>query len=175
MLPRTWRRLTAGILSAGVVLGGVACADESIASRTLAPIERAAAAKSANRTHTEFTGSQSEDIYFSCLDEVVHYEVTFEATVDVTTSATGVQSITFRGILSPGSFVLRANGVRYDVFAHAHSENHEIIGPVHIIEGAIPQIFRSADKEVLVSNFQYQLVLDAGGNVITTKFTGACP
>jgi len=39
--------------------------------------------------------------------------------------------IAFRGILQPGSFVMRANGVRYDVFAHAQSENHEIIGPVH--------------------------------------------
>jgi len=168
-------RLQTSVLVAGILVGLAGCTDGATATGALAPTERAAPAKTATRTHTEFSGSQSDDIYFSCVDEVVHYEVTYNATVDVTTSATGIQSIAFRGILQPGSFVMRANSVRYDVFAHAQSENHEIIGPVHVIEGAIPQLFRSADRDVLVSNFHYQLVFDRNGDPVTVQFTGACP
>jgi hypothetical protein len=171
---QTKGRFVRSVLVAGIVVGLAGCADETTATGALAPTERAAATK-ASRTHTEFVGSQSDDIYFSCVDEVVHYEVTYNATVDVTTSATGIRSIAFRGILQPGSFVMRANGVRYDVFAHAHSENHEIVGPVHVMEGAIPQLFRSADGDVLVSNFHYQLVFDHDGEPVTIQFTGACP
>lgn len=163
-------------LVAVFLVGASACSEGPAALTGLQPPQSSlAAVQGATRTHTEFSGSDNLEIYFSCVDEVVKYVVTYTASLDIITSASGVQNIRLTGRLDPGSYVERANGVRYYAFGHAQSRNHELVGPVHVLGGALPQLFRSADGEVLVSNFAYQIVFDGNGDPVVTQFTGACP
>lgn len=45
----------------------------------------------------------------------------------------------------------------------------------HLFDDTEPKVFRSADGDILVTNFTFHIVMDGDGNIVTALGTGKCP
>ena len=152
----------------------VACSDQPAPTAWITSPSRSV--QPVTHTHAEFDVHVDAYIYLTCINEVTHWVGTGHVTIDEIQTPTGITSIRVEGRSDESNFYLtRANGVRYDMFGQGSTERHEFIGPVHLLDIAEPKLFRSADGDVLVTNYHLMIRFDDQGNPISVTANGACP
>jgi hypothetical protein len=136
----------------------------------------AAVASVATRSHSEFDISREADFYLSCIDEMTHWVISGHVSIDVVLTPTGTTSIRVQGNSNEAAFYLvRANGVRYDMIGQGSTQEHDFAGPVSFLNIAEPKVFRAADGDVLVTNYHLLITFDANGDPVSVIANGACP
>src|SRR6266550_7298457 len=120
--------------------------------------EPQALAQGATRTHSEFDISREQDVYLSCIDEVTHWVISSHVTVDVVQTPSGITSIIIKGHSNESEFYLvRANGVRYNMIGTGSTQRHDFEGPVTFVNFAEPKVFRSESGDILVTNYHLRI------------------
>lgn len=169
-MQRAFRFVTLTIVAATVA----ACSDQPTATRSIGGPSMTAQAVS--HTHAEFDVHLDAFFYLSCIDELTHWVANGHVTVDAIQTPIGNTSIRVEGRSDPTNFfVIRANGVRYDMIGQGLTERHEFIGPVHVLNIVEPKVFRSSSGDVLVTNYHLMIMFDDQGNPISITANGACP